>query len=105
MFVSAFFLFFLQEKGVGQYNVMRKSGLRVRLGWTFVFFFLFVWLSVLASANCWNTQMSIDMCSCEYWSTELDSFDVTNLIWINRNEYFLFLMRDNKANLWVNNKQ
>jgi hypothetical protein len=98
------FSFFFQEKGVGQYNVMRKSGLRVRLGWILSVLF-FIWLSVLASANCRNTQMSIDMCSCEYWSTELDAFDVTNLIWINRNEYFLFLMRDKKENLWMNNIQ
>jgi hypothetical protein len=33
--VGIFFLF--QEKGVGQYNVMRKSGLRVRLGWILSF--------------------------------------------------------------------
>ena len=90
--VGSFFVL-EKEKGVGQYNMMRKSGLRVRLGWILSFLF-FVWLSVLDNANCRNTQMSIDMCTREYWSTELDAFDVTNLIWINRNEYFPFLMRE-----------
>jgi hypothetical protein len=40
--------------------------------------------------------MSIGMCTREYWSKKLDAFDVTNLIGINRNEHFLFLMRDKK---------
>ena len=30
---------------------------------------------------------------CEYWSNKSDVFDVTNLIWINRNEYFLSVAR------------
>jgi hypothetical protein len=37
-FVSAVFLsLFQEEKGVDQYNTMRKSGLRVRRGWTLSF--------------------------------------------------------------------
>ena len=40
--------------------------------------------------------MSIGMCTNERWSTDFDVFDVTNLIWINGNEYFPFLMRAKK---------
>lgn len=81
------------RKGVGQYNMMRTFGLHVRRGWILSF----LYQSVFSITNCWNTQISIDMCTRLYWSKYSDAFDVTNLIWINRNEYFLFLMRNKNA--------
>lgn len=53
-----------KTKGVNQYNRMRKSRVYVRRGWTLPLFCL----SLVAIIQCWNTQMSIGMCMCEYWS-------------------------------------
>jgi hypothetical protein len=60
-------LSFPKQKGVGQYNMMRKSGLHVRRGWTLSF----LCLSVVLIISCWNTQMSIGMCMREYWSKKV----------------------------------
>jgi hypothetical protein len=96
MCMSAFFLF--QKKKVSV-NIIWWESLVCVCGYDGLCLFslsLCVCLSVSAIINCWNTQMSIGMCTREYWSKKSDAFDVTNLIWIKIETNTSFFSWDKK---------
>jgi len=88
-----------QIQGVNQYNRMRKSRVRAWAATMDLVSFLSVSCCYQTMLKYANEHRHVHARMLVRLRRQLVVFDVTNLIWINRNEYFLFLMRDsNKTN-------